>query len=229
MPLFRAEHVHKRRLFRPVLIHDLNQTLYLPFDHDDGVYARDRSGYNNHGTIYGATQVSGKIADALSFDGVDDYVEIPDSVSLSDYENTDELTVLGWWRLNTIPPAWTALISKPGPSGAGFNLHYTAEETFYLWLALEGTRTLILTHLYPELVGNWTFIAFTVKAGVSRLYINGVEVKTASHAPNLTDAGGVLRINSGSAYWGGTADELRIFNRALSTAEIQRLMNMRMI
>jgi flagellin-like protein len=36
----------------------------------------DGSGYNNHGTIYGATWVDGPYGEALSFDGVDDYVDV---------------------------------------------------------------------------------------------------------------------------------------------------------
>jgi hypothetical protein len=56
--------------------------------------AKDSSGYGNDGTIYGATFVGGKFGKALSFDGVDDYVEVPDSPQLSG--SGKDLTVEAW-------------------------------------------------------------------------------------------------------------------------------------
>ncbi|MBU2565500.1 MAG: hypothetical protein KJ655_04525, partial [Candidatus Thermoplasmatota archaeon] len=51
------------------------------FDENNGTTAYDSSGNNNNGTIHGATWTTGVNGSALSFDGVDDYVNIPDSSS----------------------------------------------------------------------------------------------------------------------------------------------------
>lgn len=56
--------------------------LVLRFDEGSGTIAKDESGYGNDGTIYGATWIDGISGKALAFDGVDDYVEIPDDGSL---------------------------------------------------------------------------------------------------------------------------------------------------
>lgn len=53
----------------------------------------DKSGTGNHGTIYGATTTSGKVKQALSFDGTDDYVDIPDNNSL---DLADATTIEFW-------------------------------------------------------------------------------------------------------------------------------------
>jgi len=45
------------------------------FDEGYGSVLKDSSGNGNDGTIYGATWVDGKFGKALSFDGVDDYVD----------------------------------------------------------------------------------------------------------------------------------------------------------
>ena len=49
---------------------------------DDGT-ATDSSGNNNHGTLIGGpTPTTGQIGGALNFDGVDDYINVPNSPSL---------------------------------------------------------------------------------------------------------------------------------------------------
>jgi hypothetical protein len=53
--------------------------LITPFDTDSLTTAKDYSGYNNNGQIHGATWTDdGKIGGAYSFDGLDDYMVIPD-------------------------------------------------------------------------------------------------------------------------------------------------------
>ncbi len=49
--------------------------LWLRFEEGKGDIARDSSGYNNDGKIYGASWVKGKVGGGLQFDGVDDYVD----------------------------------------------------------------------------------------------------------------------------------------------------------
>lgn len=187
---------------------------------------RDLSGDGNPGTIVEAADAVGQVGRARYFDGVNDYVTAADSPGLSSYELTDELSLSGWWKLDATPAAWTCLFCKPGTSAEGFDLQYDNTQTLYVWLGLGGTRIPVLTYAYPSLVGQWTHIAVTSKVGATRLYINGIEVKSVTHSPNLTDIGGALYINSGAAYWRGYADEIQFWDRGLEAAEVRGYYNL---
>jgi hypothetical protein len=64
------------------------------FDEGEGSVLKDSSGNGNDGVIYGAIWVDGKYGGALSFDGVDDYVEVPDAPQLSG--GGKDLTIEAW-------------------------------------------------------------------------------------------------------------------------------------
>jgi len=96
---------------------DQSCILYLPLDEGAGGTAYDKSGYDNNGTIYGATWMDGKYGKALSFDGVDDYVEVADSASL----DITRITVCLWIKFNDLDRLWQRIIEKGTyHGGSGF-------------------------------------------------------------------------------------------------------------
>jgi len=228
VPLYRAE-VKPRRLFGKPRLHDPSQVLYLPFDKDDGAKVRDRSGYNNHGTIYGATRVSGKIGDALSFDGVDDYAEVPDSPYL---DLTDGFTVSLWIYPKTpYPTTYPIPIIKGLGSTCNYMFQFSEEAAqmidFYYYNA--GWRS----SGGASIVNNeWNFVSGTWDGTFLKIYVDGVlrnKSNDLSETPPIPNTF-PLRIGREPTWeFFGLIDELRIFNRALSAAEIQRLMKMRVI
>jgi hypothetical protein len=70
----------------------------------------------------------------------------------------------------------------------------------------------------------WTHLVTTFDGSALRLYVNGILVQTSAHGGAATVSSGALRIG-GNAIWGeyfkGRIDEVRIYNRALSPAEVQ--------
>ena len=70
----------------------------------------------------------------------------------------------------------------------------------------------------------WTHLATTYDGANLRLYVNGTLVKTLAQTGNIAVSTGALRLG-GNSIWGewfaGTLDDVRIYNKALTAAEIQ--------
>ena len=226
MPLYRAELLRQRYVLAKPKIHDLSQVLYLPFDRDDGSYARDRSGYNNHGVIYGARRVDGVIGNALSFDGVDDRIVVANSGSLNP---TSAATWMFWVILKPGDGKYKAVIAKFGydPS-LGL---YTGWD-FYVdpWNAMG------FYFRYPQNVSIgdrsplfevWVHYALVNNGSHSWLYRNGVLINERDMVLPSPTAHSLTIGSRGTALFGDhVIDEVRMYNRALSEAEIRRIMFM---
>jgi len=227
LPLIRAE-LQRWGLPRPgPLLHDLSQVLYLPFDHDDGSYARDRSGYDNHGTIYGATLATGKIGMSRSFDGVDDYVDTPFNPHV-DLGDGKPFTISAWFYIRSFPEAYACI------SG----VYVVADERFYFQVR-SADRVLFVG------LGDWysaTNLAISLNTWThGAMTYDGSRVKVYKNAGVPWDSGTIgskvfgdddLYIGANHAVppgsWvDGIIDEFRIYNRVLSAAEIARLIYLR--
>jgi hypothetical protein len=223
--------------------------LYLPFDKDDGSYARDRSGCNNHGIIYGATCVAGKVGNCLSFDGVDDYAKVePFSVY-----GWNEYTFMSW--INPQVPSGsavtkTAMIGRNVPSPAwwyGSWIEERINNMLYLsgcrlWRPSDGaTYDVYVNYALSDYVGKWTHVAYVVSKLLKKvqIYFDGVLVKDVDVSSYLADGyitpmddNQIARFVLGCAYnyvefEPVIHDEVRIYNKALTAEEIKRIMNMR--
>ncbi len=200
---------------------DANTVGLWHFNESSGPQANDSSGNNNDGTLYPSYPsdspqwVDGRFGKALEFDGVNDFVEIPDSNSL---DITDEITMEAWvkpYSFSTIP----YIISKKKTDTAGL---------YALIITDEGKAKAFfdtpnhITAWDPIPLDEWTYLAATFNGSVKRIYINGVENnnETYSHiAPTSTHP---LRIGSpGSGdNFDGIIDEVRLSNVGRTAEEI---------
>jgi hypothetical protein len=193
------------------------------FEEGAGTLAGDTSGYANHGTISGAAwQSAGRFGKALEFDGIGDWVTVPDAASL---DLTSGMTLEAW----VYPTAASdgTVITKESAGGLVYAL-YSYDNTplpvAYLnvgsyWSAA-GTTALPLT--------SWSHLAATYDGATLRLFVNGALVSSRLVANSILTSAGALRIG-GNGLWGeffqGRIDEVRLYNRALNAAEIAADMN----
>ena len=82
------------------------------FSETTGTTTSDASGFNNTGTLVGATRVAGKYGNGLSFNGTSNLVRVPDSTSL---DATTGLTLEAWVKPTTVS-GWQTLVMKESAS-----------------------------------------------------------------------------------------------------------------
>jgi len=198
--------------------------LYLSLDEGQGTTAHDLSEYQNNGTIYGATWQKLKTGkNALYFDGVDDYVEVPDSPSL---DIADEITVMAW-----VKPAESkrqVIVSKRKTS-TGWLFQINEDNRLYIYLqgvngSAEANSTSKIT------IGQWNHVTFIGKMNdVGTFAINGVleEWKSLSIVGDITNDEPVQIGTYASGEYGrwfnGLIAHVSIYNRALSESEIKKI------
>ncbi len=193
------------------------------FNEGTGRVLTDLSGNGLHGTISGATwNTSGKYGRALNFDGVNDWVTINDSNAL---DLTSGMTLEAWIRPTTID-GWETVVFKERSGGVAYALYgggWADEPASYITRG--GSETYIGGHGSARLpLKSWSHVAATYDGTTIRLYVNGTLAGSQDAAGSIVASANVLRIGGNSVWgewFGGRIDELRIYNRVLSAAEIQ--------
>ncbi|MBA3845506.1 MAG: hypothetical protein H0X45_02550 [Planctomycetes bacterium] len=205
---------------------------WWPMDDGLGSTASDVSGNGrrapNHGLVADATWIPGVLGNALSFDGVDDTLTIPNQPYLEIGRDGADFTVAFWMMLRAGPTgAWRSLFHK----GAS-----EYERTLALWMQPGSDRIhyrVSTTASWNEggdsqgtlIINSWTHVA-CVKAGRTlRLYLDGVLDSEVALAGDTVGNSGPIYVGKDPWYPGvDTAiDQLKIYARALADEEIGAL------
>src|SRR4030095_2234513 len=100
---------------------DNDLRVYDRFDGTGGGVATDPGPAGLHGSLVSGPSwtTSGQLGGALSFDGVDDRVVVPDSPDLR-FGGTDSFTLAAWVNLTSLPGKWTSVVAKARGAAAGW-------------------------------------------------------------------------------------------------------------
>lgn len=207
------------------------------FDENSGTVAKDITASNNGTLMNGPVWTAGKFGSALAFDGANDYVKAADKDSLSFTGN--RFTLSAWVRLNALNKTqaifskgkcgvdWTEYILQINSSNratASFSPNSSASQT------ATGATSLAL--------GTWYHIAATYDGSREVVYVNGAEDGSFTTSQSMFNSPADMTIgardtNSSASCSGdgtvaelnGTIDDARVYNRALTAAEVQADMN----
>lgn len=176
------------------------------------------------GTRSGAAWTTGKLSNALDFDGVDDFVSFADH---QHFKVTSALTVAAWIRADAAWPTsdYTATILRKGdgnPNNWNFEICSGRME-----LLLDGSDNAGFKGNTTLSINTWHHVAATWNGDRVRLYLNGV---LDNSPPTRT---GTIGTDTRTIYSGGRTgptdchngklDDVRFYNRALTAAEIVEL------
>lgn len=194
------------------------------FDEATGTAVTDASGLGNDGTARNATRTTtGRFGGALSFNGRSSLVTVPDADSL---DATTGVTVMAWVN-STVNNGSRLVVLKENPARAqmayglyGAGLFVGPSGRIVSGAAFTSRSAVTTTRLAN---GRWTHLAMTWDGSTIRLYRNGVQVATRTAGGNMADTTGALRIGGSpirGEYFAGQIDEVRVYERALSAAEV---------
>jgi glucose/arabinose dehydrogenase/chitodextrinase len=188
-----------------------------------GTAVSDLSGNANTGTASGATWTTGRYGQALAFDGVDDVVVVPDSSSL---DLSTGMTLEAWVYPTTTLVSWKAILQKQ--VDAYFLNGNTSNNRPGVGGTFSGACCTLIEGQGALPLNQWTHVAGTYDGAQLRLYVNGVQVASQARTGSLEVNAFPLRIGGNTystEFFPGRIDEVRIYNRALSAAEIAQDMN----
>ena len=190
------------------------------FEEPSGSTVSDVSGGASDGVLSGAVRVaSARFGRGLAFDGIDDWVTVPDASGL---DLTSAMTLEAWVYPSTVS-GWRTVLLKEQPSDLIYALY--AGQGTQPWGAHVFTTDDLWQTAPAKLPTNaWSHLAATYDGTMMRLFVNGSQVASRALSGPIRVSSGVLRLG-GNAIWGewfkGTLDEVRIYNRALTAGEIQ--------
>jgi hypothetical protein len=195
------------------------------FNEGSGSTTADASGNSNTGTVSGAAwTTSGRYGSALSFNGSSNRVDINDANSL---DLTTGMTLEAWVYPTTLS-GWRTVILKEASGGLAYALYAYDNAPRPAAYINTGGSDLSAAGTSGISLNTWTHLAATYDGSTLRLFVNGTQTGSRTASGSIRVSTNYLRIG-GNTLWGeyfsGLIDEVRIYNRALSQAEIQTDMN----
>ena len=204
-----------------------NAVAHWHFDEGSGTVAHDVDGQHN-GTLGDGTAAktpawSTEGGSSLQFDGTNDVLKVADSDALDLVGNT--LTISCWVKRSA---SGSGNLVKKADASNGYRLWITSSGTLQFELLLGGTtKTVTSTTTIP--LNTWKHVAARYNGSELRVFIGGTK-ETASTAATgalaaTTEALWLGYYDATNHHLNGYIDDVSIYNRALSDAEITNLSN----
>ncbi|HEX8071742.1 MAG TPA: FG-GAP-like repeat-containing protein [Pyrinomonadaceae bacterium] len=182
----------------------------------------------NHGTLQnGATFAAGQVGQAFSLDGTNDYVSAPDAPAL----RPTNVTIEGWFNFASASGG-RVLASKTVGSGTSDSyIIYFLNGTLNGTVGDVGGVGPVASAAFTPTVGTWYHLAYTFDdtTNTQTLYVNGVVLASGANTKSIGYdthpflIGGEIENEAPSFFFRGLADEVSLYSRALSGAEVQSI------
>lgn len=194
------------------------------FNETSGTVAYDSSGNAKNGTVNNGIWAGGKFSNALSFNGATTHVLLPAS-SLYDVQ---ALTISAWTNAATYNQ--NALIFEKTTNGS-YNTQYSCFISGNYIYFRTYNASAVGDDLYagsPPFGPSWNNIVCMYDGVKKYIYLNGIERASANYSQTLaTNPAGIAAMGAvpiaAGYFYNGLMDDVRLYNRALSSSEIQQI------
>jgi hypothetical protein len=194
------------------------------FNENTGLVADDSAGSFDM-TVSGAGWAAGHSGSGLTFSGANALAQTAGPV----LNTSQSFTVEAWVRLSGVGE-WENAVTQWADHHMGFTLAYSQPANGWVMAMVDQDGQPDMTYAAatsaPQ-VGVWTRLTgvYDASAGQLRIYVNGTLEGTVAHTAAWS-AGGPLTVGNGrwwgelASPWQGDIDEVRVWQRALTAAEI---------
>ena len=172
------------------------------------------------GGVPGPSFTAGKIGKAFNFDGINDYISLPND----GFKPSGEFSISTFINVSTIGAVRTILISCPNTSN-GFRLYVGSNGKIYF----EYNSSYFISSSVLS-ASTWYHIVALYDGANYKIYINGnLENTKAGVAPNWGGAGtnelSIGKYSNSAYYFLGKIDALNLWDKELTSTEITELYN----
>ncbi|AQT67157.1 Alpha-amylase/pullulanase [Anaerohalosphaera lusitana] len=201
----------------------LDMVGFYKLDETSGSTAADSSGHGNDGTVTGASWVTGIDGNALSFDGVDDVVNLGTGPSLS---GQTDFTVSAWVK-TTATAAGVIVQQRNGGFNGEYVFNMGSDGTLGFMIYGNSAYQFSFSSTATVNDGEWHHVVAVRDGTDGYIYVDAGTPATASGtvrdlASNIgVGIGADIRDNN--RYFNGLMDDVRIYDKALSSSEITDL------
>ncbi len=197
-----------------------------------GPAVRDLLAENPGAFVNGAAVAPGVVGDALSFDGVDDYVEIPDSPSL---QQTDSITVNFWMKAAGPQPGVQYLVMDKthdfSTDFAGWVFNGDTASGVLYWGFCDGTNCGSYVETSTNMLdGAFHHVAGTFDGSTLRIYVDGYLEEAKATSSVIATNNRPVHIGAWLGgfprrYFNGLIDEVQILDSVLTDQEVLDIFN----
>lgn len=166
---------------------------------------------NYNGTINGAVQVDGHIGLALNFDGIDDG-------AIANIGTTSGPITYSFWFAADSTSVTRRIIAREWDEGGSFTTHHADGQIYAIFRRSDGAQG-------PDLCGGVIssgelhHLVAVFDGSSASLYLDGTLRDIVAQGSVRIDSN-LMEMSPATWPFAGTIDEVRVFNRALTTAEI---------
>jgi hypothetical protein len=180
----------------------------------------------NHGTLNGATLTTdrfGNANSAYSFDGTSNFIETANVATTQ----TDNYTMSAWIKPSVLPQLGGIVLNgfdNTVNSGNGYSIVIDDGSSISsgnkISAGIDGAGWCGGSTALPA-TNQWYHVVVVRDNGISKVFINGVQTSMACGTTPITPSGTVrIGAHNGGRYFNGAIDEIKIYNTALTAAQV---------